>query len=396
MSSIANNIHEMRKQILIGLLLCAGCASRSPILRAAYTLEEKSGYSLLVPSIGTQASGAAFQTTAISLPSDKLKDNAGLSRSCTIHGDVFSLTPDPTSFPTRWIVKSLSAQGWESQGADHNIHAEWNRFVEELQKLEHESCFPRKTTIFSIRRTIAESIPLPASEASFFLYSFGGTGFVNLAPGMEIKFERPLIEDAASTTHLVNQGSLEADYKVVSDSGDGVSLRLSRTANKKAARSLGAAGTSLLEMSNRFPSKPMLRLFLQSAGDGKESLPAILVGADSVSELEKATAQIEKNGRKHCPENVSRRVDCLLFSGTAVSLMSSVDVNGKAELLPFGTSVGYMVDISSRGNSSHTLETVSLSRMLIGGGYANINFPTTLEAAQQIVLLPGDRLDWKQ
>jgi hypothetical protein len=387
----------MRKQILIGLLFCAGCAHRSPIVSAAYTLEEKSGYSLLVPSIATQASDAAFQRTVISLPGDKLKDDVGLSRTCTIHGDVFSLTPDRAGFPTRWIVKSLSAQGWKSQGADHNIHAQWNRFVEELQKLEQESCFPHKTTIFSIRRTIAESIPLPASEASFFLYSFGGTGFVNLAPGMEIKFERPLLDDAASTTHLVNQGSLEADYKVVSGSGDGVALRLSRTANKKVARSLGATGTRLFEMSNRFQSKPMLRLFLQSVGDGKESLPAILVGADSVSDLEKATEQIEKNGRKNCPENVSSRVDCLLFSsGTAVSLMSSVDLNGKAELLPFGTSVGYMVDISSRGNSGHTLKTVSLSRMLMGGGYANINFRKTLEAVQQIVLLPGDRLDWKQ
>lgn len=380
-------------QLLAGLLFCVGCAHRAPITGLSYSLEEKSGYALLVPSLATQTSDSDFQTTVVTLPGGKQKSDSRQSQRCYIHGAIFSLDADDSDFPNKWVVKSLSQQGWARRGGELNFHAEWNRFVQSLFELEHQACFPRKQTLFAMRRAIAESMSLPATETAFFLYSFGGTDFVNLAPGMEIKMERPFMQRAQSTGHSGYGGSLEAYYRVTAASDDGVALHLSRTANQKGARSTGATGMEqLFDLSNRFRSKSMLRLFLQSVGAGTDQSPAILIGANTVSAIERATDQIEKHGQTHCPENNSDQSDCLLFgAGTAVSLMSSVTINGKIELLPFGTSVGYIVDTAS----SHVLETVSLSRSLASGGYAEVRFPRTRDAVQQLVLLPGDRLAWK-
>lgn len=55
--------------------------------------------------------------------------------------------------------------------------------------------------------------------------------------------------------------------------------------------------------------------------------------------------------------------------------MSPVSINGKSKLLPFGTSMGYVIDTSSRGGNGHTLETASLTRSLVGGGYAEVRLP---------------------
>jgi hypothetical protein len=327
---------------------------------------------------------------------DQEKSNSNAGERCAIRGEVFSLNAMKGGFPNRWIVRSLSARGWETRGAELNIHAEWNRFIQDLQGLEGEGCFPRKETFFALRRAIAEEISVPATEAAFFLYSFGGRGFVDLAPGMEVRFERPFMQEATSTSKAVYGGSLEADYRVISPTGADVALQLLHATKVKAARSAEAGGSeNIFELPKRFHSKSMLRLFLQTVGDSREAMPAILLGADSLQGLDKATTAIEKNGRAKCPEGDRERVDCVSFgSGTAVSLMSSISVKGKAQMLPFGMSLGQMIDVSSR-SGGHALETVSLSRLLVGGGYAEIRFPRTIEAVQQIVLLPGDRLTWR-
>jgi len=388
---------SFRKALLMGLVVSTGCAHRPPVQRGSYTLEGKSGYSLLVPSLASPASDPNFQTTIVSIGVDQQKMERKPNESCAIRGNVFSLSVMEVGSRNQWIVRSLSTQGWLTRGAELNIHAEWTRFIQDLQRLEREGCFPRKETFFALRRAIAEEISVPATEAAFFLYSFGGTGFVDLAPGMEVRFERPFVRAANSTSKAVYGGSLEADYRVTSPTGADVALQLSRATKVKAARSPEAGRSeNIFDLPNRFRSKSMLRLFLQTMGDGKDAMPAILLGANSVQELDEATTTIEKNGRAKCPDALGSQGDCILFgSRTAVSLMSSINVNGKAQMLPFGMSLGQMIDVSSRSAGGHALETVSLSRSLVSGSYAEIRFPRTMEAVQQIVLLPGDRLTWR-
>jgi len=390
--------------ILASLLLCTGCIHKTPTLGETCTLEEKSGYSLLVPSLSSQTSDADFQTSMISLPRDQWAGITTSRQDCVIHGPVFSLDPGGPGKSSQWIIKSLSPQGWPKRAGELDIHAEWNHFLRDLLELERQSCFPRKESFYTMRRAIAEKIPLPANEAAFFSYSFGGSGFVDLAPGMQIKIERPLVQSATSTTRAAYKGSLEADYRVTSPSSIGAALVLSRTANRRAATSLGAEANLIFELSNRFAPKPLLRLFLQSIGEGKAQPAAILLGASGVHDLEEATRRVEENGHTSCPQPSSPAVECICFgTETAVSLLSSVQINGKTELRPFGTTVGYMIDVrfSTPGPPNkdlldHDLQTVTLSRPMVTGGYAEVKFPRTMDSVSQIVLLPGDRLAWKQ
>jgi hypothetical protein len=383
---------RLRHLVLSGLLLTSGCAvHRSAPANTYYTLEDKSGYSLLVPSQKAEGTDPNLQTTLVTLSGDRRKA-LRLAQSCVVSGSVFSLYPDSSDFPNRWIVKSLSVQGWQNQRSDLNIHSEWNQFIHGLMKLEQQSCFPRGQTFFAVRKTIAEAIPLPATEMAFFVYSFGGTGFVDLSPGMELRLEQPWLGEGAPTNRIV---SFEAEYKVLPAADTGVALHLYRAANQRAAKSVGASTVQLFEISKSLRSKTLLRLYLVSVGTNK-LLNAMLLAANSAEDLVRATDEIEQNGRSACPQSLVDQVDCILFgSHTAVSLLSSINVNGKEELLPFGTTVGYKIDISSHGNLGRELKTVSLSRVLAGGGRAEVHFPQTPEAAQQLVLLPGDVLAWQ-
>jgi len=381
--------------LLPSLLLCTGCVHRTPALGGTYTLEENSGYSLLLPSLSTQASDQDFQTTTLTLPGSK----PSRGRLCVIQGSVFSLTPD--SKPNQWTVRSLSAVGWQKRAGNLDMHAEWNHFLRDLLEIERQSCFPRKETFYSMRRRIAETIPLPANEAAFFFYSFGGSGFVDLAPGMLIRIERPLIQNATSTARANYKGSLEADYRVTAPSSIGVELLLSHTANRRAARSLAADANLLFDLSARFKPHPLLRLFLQSIGDAREQPIAILLGASSIHDLDEATRRVEENGRTRCPDSQAA-LDCISFGNqTAVSLLSSVRINSRTEPQPFGTPMGYVIEIASstsgRRNAAtdRALQTASLIRPLVDGGYAEVKFPRTWDSISHIVLLPGDRLEWK-
>jgi hypothetical protein len=42
------------------------------------------------------------------------------------------------------------------------------------------------------------------------------------------------------------------------------------------------------------------------------------------------------------------------------------------------------------------LETVSIDRPLLVGGYARVKFPHDMESASKIILLNGDRLTWRR
>lgn len=65
--------------------------------------------------------------------------------------------------------------------------------------------------------------------------------------------------------------------------------------------------------------------------------------------------------------------------------------------------MGYLLDVaaSHQGHSNiatqnQVLQTASLSRPVVDGGYAKVKFPRTFESVSQIVLLPGDKVGWKQ
>jgi hypothetical protein len=365
--------------------ILAGCAHR-PIqpLQKNYLLEDKTGYALLLPSSGSSGD-TAFQSAQIPLLTSRPSTTGQSAKQCSISGDVFSLDASDLKGERHWAVRSPSAQGWTAAATRYDIHAEWTHFIQELLRLEQQSCFPSTLPFFTVRRLIAESMPLPASESAYFLYSFGGTGYVDLVPGMELKLERPLKPDGRSPrpSKVI---SVEAVYRVAATSGRNVALRQISAKGKKDLH--GEQSRAMFELATLVHDKPVLRVFLAMGGD-KKPLPAIVSGAETATAMQTLTEAILAAGRS-CPNPSAAHVMCMVFDGTAVNLLSSVRINGKEQLLPFGTSLGYVVDVKAKGGS---LETLSLKRQLATGDYAAVRFPRTLDAVQQIVLLPGDQLD---
>jgi hypothetical protein len=376
-------------RLLTAAALCgalAGCVHRpTQTLQKNYLLEDKTGYALLLPPAKSD-DDTGSQTAEIPLLRSKTSAVMQSAKACSIFGEVFSLDARDIKNSRHWIVRSPSAQRWAAAATQYDIHAEWTIFLQALLRLEQQSCFPSTLPFFTVRRLIAESMPLPASEAAYFLYSFGNTSYIDLLPGMEMKLERPLENQKRNRQSSVI--SAEAVYRVVSSSGRKVALRLVSSKGKKEIH--GKQSRELFELSKLLHDKPVLRVFLAMAGN-KKLLPAIVLGSRTAAEMQTLTDAI-LNSDRSCPNSTTANELCLVFDGTAVNLLSDVQINGKEELLPFGISLGQIFDVKAKGSS---LETLSLKRQLATGDYAEIQFPRTLGSLLQIVLLPGDQLEWR-
>ena len=382
---------------LPSVALCAGCMHRPLPIKATYTLEDASGYSLLVPSVLPRTADGEFQSSVITLPGKQRSMDSNFIRQCSIKGPVFSFRPDD-SLPGQWLVTSPNVQGWEKPDDEIDLRAEWDRFTHELELREGLNCFPVGDSLSVITRAVVEKIPIPASESLLFFYSLGATGFADLVPGMQIRVERTLLESGGEG-HPASRyrGSVDAQYEVVAVAGVGVGLRLSSTTHRRLVKYLDPEGELMFNLSTRFATKPKLRLFLESVRDNNTQRSAVLIGASDSAGLDAVTREIEGNARGGCPRALPATVDCVAFNQeTAVSLLASVWVNGRLLYRPPGTTVAYLVEVlKSDREQARALQTLSLRRPLITGGYAEVVFPRTMESAQQVILLSGDRLTWK-
>lgn len=123
-------------------LFCTGCMHRPLQINRTYTLEGAPEYPLLVPSTSQEKVDGDFQLSLVTLSSDPNKTDLTFAQRCSIDGPVFSLTPgDPARFD-RWYVKSPNVQGWQKNGGEINISAEWSRFTHDLLLLVRQGCFP--------------------------------------------------------------------------------------------------------------------------------------------------------------------------------------------------------------------------------------------------------------
>jgi len=125
----------------------------------------------------------------------------------------------------------------------------------------------------------------------------------------------------------------------------------------------------------------MLRLFLQSLKSNNTLRSPVLIGTTNAADLESATTQIEESSSGGCPSVSSAAIECVSFGkGTAVSVLSSVWINDRLRYLPLGTTVGYVVEVHSKDGHEQApaLQTISLKRPLVTGGYAEVTFPITI------------------
>jgi hypothetical protein len=261
--------------------------------------------------------------------------------------------------------------------------------------MNENGCFPSGLTALEIRAAIAQRIPLPANEVPLFFFSDQGIGFTDLAPGMEVGLQRFLPAGKSISTRPEGPPRMwVANYEVIPRHDGGVRLKLTRKVQRGPNSGSGSEEKELLSLSQRFAQTPVLRLFLEGVyGKGQVS-NGVLIGASKQSQLDALTDLIHQSDPAKCM-NYQGTV-CTEFPLGALSLFSTVWVNGHRTSCLFGTtSLAALWRSLPRPEQAMALESAQVFRRLNPHHYAEVYFPRTENSATQLLLLPGDRIEWK-
>ena len=388
----------LSRTAVCALMFCLGCLQHKITVVDGYRIDDKAGISMLVPNAVQNYNSGEFQEVTVTFPAGASAAKIRVGKDCAIQGAVFSLQPSSSSNNSSWVVRSPRTSGWDTVSGQADVDAQWKLFIHELARMHDQGCFPSGLSTQFIRSAIAERIPLPANLVPIFMYSDRGERFVNLAPGMEIRIQKVL-----STGTSIKTGSetslriLTVDYDVVPRHGGGIGLRLNHRPDHGQRASLGTEDRQFLTLDQRFATTSTLRLFLQGFSEEKqgtsESGP-ILIGASDAMRLDLLTDLIGKRDSVACVS--SPGVVCVDLPTGSVSLSSIIWINGRRTASAFGTSLASQLFHLPESKQAEALESVQVIRHLSLNRYASIQITRTVEGAQKLLLLPGDRIEWKE
>lgn len=381
---------------MAALLGCPGCLRHRLTIAEGYRIQDQSGMPMLVPA-GTPASPtAAIQTLRLTLPAPASAARE-LPATCETQGAIFSLRPVSTADDRSWTLTAPTAPGWENLSAGVDLGAQWRLFLQALGRMHDRGCFPSSLSTEAIRAAIARIIPLPANVVPALMYSDQGERFVDLAPDMEIGIQkvlstsRPATVGPQTSVHL-----LTAEYEVVPRPGGKLGMKLLHHANPGSKEKLAAADRELLALDQRFPRTTALRLFLKGFSEekhGKSESDALLVGTTDSTQLDAATEQLRRTAHFGCASLPG--TTCMDFPAGSISLFSEITVNGRRTAFPFGSPLGLLLFSPPFSQPPGVLQSVQVYRELNPHRYGRIVFTRTDEGARQVLLLPGDRVEWK-
>lgn len=376
------------------LMLCPGCMRHKISILDGYRLDDKGGILMLVPAAAGNVDSTDFQTARLTLPVDSSRARTRVREDCLIKGRVFSLHSNSGADNRSWVVRGPSTLGWGKLSSEVDMDAQWTLFIRDLSRLYDRGCFPAGVSAQSIRTAVAKRIPLPASEVPIFTYSDRGERAVDLAPGMEIRVQQ--IVSSGTPANPASGDSIRvssAVYDVVSRRDGGIGLKPGRDAESQNNAPPGKEDRQLLTIAQRFAGASVLRLFLQGFSERESQSGAILIGAADTTRLDGLTDILRKTDHATCT-NLGGGL-CMDFPPGSVSLLCFVWINGRRTTCPFGTSLASLLFRLAKPEQAEVLESVQVSRQLHLDHYARIQLTRTVDGAGQILLLPGDRIDWK-
>lgn len=381
---------------LCALMFCSGCLHYKISIGDDYRIDDKGGVPMLVPIATQSVNSAEFQTVVVTLPTGPSDAKIRGRDDCTVQGAVFSMRSSSSSSNRSWVIRSPSTLGRETLGAKIDVEAQWRLFIRDLARIYDKRCFPSGLSAQSIRSAIARRIPLPASEVPILTYSDQGERFVNLVPDMEIRVQRVLSPAASDNPGLhTSPRILTAVYDVISRHDGGVSLRRNPNSDGSERGSFAMQDRQFLTLNQPFARTPVLRLFLQGWFSQTEShSDPILIGTSNATQLDVLTDLIRQRDPVACidlPGTV-----CIKLPPGSVSLFSIIWINGRRTTCPFGTSLASLLFRLPEPKQPEALESVHAIRRLSPDHYAGIQITRTLEGTAQLLLLPGDRIEWKE
>ena len=388
----------------IYLLICSltlvstGCRHKMPLDKRAFSLEGPAEFPIMVPSTSQTTTGNDFQEYQLELRGKDDSTNPQPPGDCTVKGTIFSLAPAKTSSTNLWIITSLNVEGWKRRSDSTDVQSEWMRFARQVLALQRSGCFPEHESPQELLKQISEAIPLPASEELLYSYSFGRSGFVDLVPGMQLVIERASFETKSGVRVPASPGNEFSErLAVIKRHPSGSSLRLLDVKSRGLGKTFDKEADSPRSVPDRFAASSQLRLMLLTLRNDDTRRFPVLLGSTDALEIWDASDRFVGVTLTACPASSSSGLQCMFFDkDTAVSVLISVSVNGRRSFRPLSTTLGSLIGSLPESEVSRALETVSIDRPLVGGGYASVNFPHDKESASKVILLNGDRLTWRR
>lgn len=378
-------------------LWCSGCFGHKIAIENGFRLRENSGAPMLVPT-SVQSSGPGnFQRSTLVLPGGSASAKGQVGDQCAINGEIFSLHSALPLDSRHWIVRSPSISGWNKLAREIDIEWQWTIFMRGLARMNENGCFPPGLTALEIRAAIAQRIPLPASEVPLFFYSEERIGFIDLAPGMEVRLQqflppsKSISAGSKGTIRPVNYWA--ANYEVIARRGEGVRLKLTRKVQEGSNGVSGSEVKDFFSLSQQFAETQVLRLFLEGIYGKREVSDGILIGASKEGQLDALTDLIHQSDPAKCMNYQGTL--CTEFPRGAPSLYYAVRVNGHWTACLFGASLAAFLRPFPQPEQMKALEAGKVFRRLNRDHYAEINFPHNENGASELLLLPGDRIEWR-
>jgi hypothetical protein len=372
---------------------CTGCALRETDI---YRLSEiNSQYFLLSPDAAT--SQGAHQTLRISFPRKGETPRIGTTIDCSIKGPWFSFYPASVNEP-HWIAETPTAAAWEQSSGAIDMKEQWQSFEGALYRLQQGQCFASMDEYLAVKQRIAASLSAPVVDTLFYRYAYGPGGYVDLAPGMQLRIERDWFSSHgySQPRPADYQGTTITNYVVSCNAESGTALRFLGVEKKLIASATPGLSPSDAGLATQFATAPHLRLFLLNlvVSDNAKS-PAILVGASTTEDLHEATQAIASDPGISCSSLVRRQVTCALFEGlVTVSPMLEVAVNGTPTHIPIGSRLWFITPRSMTNQQRSTLiRTLRIERQF-QGKLIRLQFARNLDGISQLPLVGGDRISW--
>jgi hypothetical protein len=379
---------------LCAFMFCSGCLQHRVTSSSGYRIDDKSGIPMLLPSGLQDVSSGDFQTVTVTLSAGTAEAKTPVGGDCAIRGAVFSLRPGSSSGNNSWVVQSPSPSGWVRIGEQTDVYTQWRLFVRDLARVHEQGCFPTSLSTQFIRSAIAARIPIPASEVPIFMYSDQGERFVNLVPGMEVRIQQVLPAGKAAGSGSESPLLISTlVYDVSSDQASGVRLTRNHGQEGRHTASLGSKDEEAPTLDQRFAGTSVLRLFLAGISEKESKSDPVLIGTSNTGQLDAVTELVGQGGNTTCVDHPA--IACMEFPFGSVSLFSIVWVNGHKVTSPFGAPLSSLFFTLPPPKQAKVLESIRVMRRLDLDRYADIQITRTRDAARQVLLLPGDRIEWK-
>jgi hypothetical protein len=368
---------------------CLGCAVHHT--KSAYLLSKlDSQYFLLSPD----ALNARGDHQTLRIPRSRERDNTKAAVDCSIKGPWFSFHIDPGSSPD-WVAETPSASASQQSAGAVDMKGQWQSFERALYGLHQKQCFASVDEYLSVKERIAASVSAPATDTLFYRYGFGPGGYVDLAPGMQVRIERDFF--GPHMADLPNyRGTTITYYEVSGSIESGTKLGFLRTEKRSVGSTAPDVVAADVTLATDFAAASRLRLFLENlvvAGDAKS--PAILIGARTTQELSDAAQAIASDPAISCKGLLRLQVTCALFDGfVTVSPMLQVAVNGSSTYVPIGSRLWFVLPPLTDQQPA-LIRTIRVKRSF-DSRPVDVHFVHDTEDLSQLLLFGGDKISWSK